>query len=540
MSISPDGSNLSSPVADNNHHHHNKESKEKVSASEEMDPTDFVHVGDDDLGNSDNEDIRKTSVLTTSGIQGFYLPEIKRNLSADPTSTENLYAALNNRIGEAKESTLTSSPQCTVENSAYFHSSVAHSNMYEGLANPPISARCLRFRDCLNRNEPSEATAAEESEGIFVGQLPSSYLEEDIIALLVCLGNDTQTSVHVRDVKCHNRDRTCAFIMVNAKALECLLSYSKRVLCDVNCVWVVEPSQSPQIASFIRLFPRESLRGVPKASLVIEKLTPQPRSSRVGSHHHEPTFNERNAIHRAYFGRPSSVSYNNSFSGGPNMPPGLFNPMKTEGAPANRYAVQPPITGPNSNNHNNVQNFFNYSFPQERGEFMGTNASPLATLGAPPMLPTPASQSSSRNNSSVVNVNVPLQLYGDPAAPIVRTAVTLSPTLSTVRCSCGQYLHLSQCGQQNQCKICQTEVLPSTVAYWCASGHITVCTGCALSRHLVEVIPQNPLDNNNNNNNNNSMSSIHANPSPTHQAYNPSTAQQRMMFLQFGNSNVYQ
>ncbi|RNF15847.1 uncharacterized protein Tco025E_05436 [Trypanosoma conorhini] len=156
-------------------------------------------------------------------------------------------------------------------------------NVYTSITATPLQGRALDFRSFLSKKQVPPAILKEGSVGVFVGQLPSTYSEEDSAALLRAIGADAGVPVHVRDVKSHNQSRTCAFVVVNRSALPVLLGYSKRVLCDVSCVWVVGREQAVHLKYYINGFLRDRLRGVPKAALVLEELTPQYMRSRTSA-----------------------------------------------------------------------------------------------------------------------------------------------------------------------------------------------------------------------------------------------------------------
>ncbi|EAN80366.1 uncharacterized protein TEOVI_000606300 [Trypanosoma equiperdum] len=147
--------------------------------------------------------------------------------------------------------------------------------VYASIETSPLQGRRLNFRAFLTKKTVPTSIMKEGQAGVFVGQLPSTYTEEDTAALLRAIGDDAGVPVHVRDVKSHNQSRTCAFVTVNQGALQVLLGYSKRVLCDSVCVWVVEPEKAQYLKDFVDGLVRERLRGVPKAALVLEQLTPQ-------------------------------------------------------------------------------------------------------------------------------------------------------------------------------------------------------------------------------------------------------------------------
>ncbi|PBJ70495.1 hypothetical protein BCY84_18416 [Trypanosoma cruzi cruzi] len=162
-------------------------------------------------------------------------------------------------------------------------SQTSEANVYTSITALPIQGRSLDFRGFLSKKQVASDILKENSVGVFVGQLPSTYSEEDTAALLRAIGADSGVSVHVRDVKSHNQSRTCAFVVVNRSALPVLLGYSKRVLCDVSCVWVVEREQAAHLKDYVNGFVRDRLRGVPKAALVLEELTPQYMRSRTSA-----------------------------------------------------------------------------------------------------------------------------------------------------------------------------------------------------------------------------------------------------------------
>ncbi|KAH9578656.1 hypothetical protein LSM04_001558 [Trypanosoma melophagium] len=155
--------------------------------------------------------------------------------------------------------------------------------VYSSIASSPLRGRPLDFRAFLTKKQVPASIAKENPIGVFVGQLPSTYSEEDTAALLRAIGADANVPIHVQDVKSHNQSRTCAFVLVNSSALPVLLGYSKRILCDISCVWVVEREQAPHLKDYINSFLRDRLRGVPKAALVLEELTPQYVRNRTSS-----------------------------------------------------------------------------------------------------------------------------------------------------------------------------------------------------------------------------------------------------------------
>ncbi|CAJ1011228.1 hypothetical protein Q4I28_006541 [Leishmania naiffi] len=401
--------------------------------------------------------------------------------------------------GTAHSSSQASSPKNTSQ-------SLSSVNVYANIANSPLCARSLPFRDFLNQKSVPPHIENEESTGIFVGQIPSSYAEEDIEALLKAIGHERGKMVQVRDVKCHNRDRTCAFIMINAGALTAILDFTKRVLCDLNCVWIVEHSQAAQLPLFIQQMPREQLRGVPKAALVLEKLTPQSKSR-----HSSSKSNATTSPNTGYVTMQNGVMSPMQQSMVNMVPPTVFVQQQGTGAsaaPAAGYldvsALQAtsPFVGANfvqAAHGNGLPQFFDTSRFQP-GAPTGTVFSPSGVAPCPSsvyampvsnngianievanqMLLT-APRSFAEFNSHQLNRFPPSPLQKESSAPPPKpTMVTLQPTLQSEHCSCGQMLLLSQYLEMGTCAKCQCVISPNDVAYWCVSGHIAVCANCAL------------------------------------------------------------
>ncbi|KPA84620.1 hypothetical protein ABB37_01143 [Leptomonas pyrrhocoris] len=388
-------------------------------------------------------------------------------------------------------------------------------NVYSNIACPPLCAKNLNFRDFLNKKIVPQKIENEESTGVFVGQLPSSYSEDDIEALLKAIGNEYGQTVQVRDVKSHNRDRTCAFVMINAGALNAVLDFTKRVLCDINCVWVVDHSQAAQLPIFVQQMPRDQLRGVPKAALVLEKLTPQSKP--------------RHIAHPAQTGLPTSPS---AAYGG--IQPNLISSMSVmthpvilqqqqHGGVAPGVGMVPPAafmdaTGlqatspfagsgyvPSPSMGNALPQFFSTGAFQDPGATgalfsanggapsptsvyamqMGTNSS-IASIEAANQMMIAASRSRTNSQSHQLNM-APLPVpngSADGLAP-VRTAVQLTSTLQQEHCSCGRMLFLSQYPKSGTCAKCSAIINSNEVAYWCPNGHIAVCIMCALQTSVT-------------------------------------------------------
>ncbi|CAC9524002.1 conserved hypothetical protein [Leishmania infantum JPCM5] len=436
-------------------------------------------------------------------IAGFMAPaasnspiSFSRELGVDHT-TGNVYL-----MGAAPSSSPASSPQNTSQ-------SFSSLNVYASIANPPLCARSLPFRDFLNQKSVPPHIENEESTGIFVGQLPSSYAEDDIEALLKAIGHERGKIVQVRDVKCHNRDRTCAFIMINASALAAILEFTKRVLCDINCVWIVEHNQAAQLPLFIQQMPREQLRGVPKAALVLEKLTPQSKSRH--SNHKSNVATSPNTGYTAIQTRMLSPMQH-SVPGVSMLSHPVFlqqqgvgaSPTAAAGGHLDVSALQAtsPFGGSNYLQAANVN-----GLPQLFGSSRFQPGAPMGTFFAPGGV-TPCSNSvytMQLSNSGIANIEVANQMMlaasrscGEfpnyqlnmfPTSPSSKeasapppkpTTVTLQPALQSEHCSCGQMLLLSQYPEQGTCAKCQCVILPNDVAYWCVSGHIAVCANCAI------------------------------------------------------------
>lgn len=161
------------------------------------------------------------------------------------------------------------------------HSSTSQNSqdVYTQLRESPWEAVRVDFRQFHFRKvHVPHDVQLEPSVGVFIGQLPNSYSEDDVKALLYAIAHQAGRTVQVRSVKSHGMDGTCAFVMVNHSALPTLLTFNRRILCDINCFWVVEPSRTALLPRVIEQTPRHCLRGVPKAPLVLEKLVPQTRN----------------------------------------------------------------------------------------------------------------------------------------------------------------------------------------------------------------------------------------------------------------------
>jgi hypothetical protein len=391
-------------------------------------------------------------------------------------------------------------------------------NVYSSIASLPLCAKKLNFREFLNQKVVSQQIENEESTGIFVGQLPSSYSEDDIEALLKAIGNEHGQTVQVRDVKSHNRDRTCAFMMINAGALNAVLDFTKRVLCDINCVWVVDHSQASQLPIFIQQMPRDQLRGVPKAALVLEKLTPQskprhPAHSTQGSLASSPsaTYGGMQPNLVSSLGLLSQPMFlqqqqQQQHGGGGMIPPTTF--LDATGLPATS-----PFSGSSfvasSPGGNGLPQFFQPSAFQNPGTLgtlfnannvapsptsvyamqMGPNSS-IANIEAANQMMIAASRSRANSQSHPLNI-APLSPQKGPAdnlAP-VPMAVQLTPALQQEHCSCGRLLFLSQYPKPGTCAKCTSPISPREVAYWCPNGHIAVCIMCALRTSIATESP---------------------------------------------------
>ncbi|GET91431.1 hypothetical protein, conserved [Leishmania tarentolae] len=443
-------------------------------------------------------------------IVGFMAPAIStspmsfsRELGVDQPNS-NVYV-----MRPAHSSSQASSPQNTSQ-------SLSSVNVYANIANPPLCARALPFRDFLNQKSVPPHIENEESTGIFVGQLPSSYDEDDIEALLKAIGHERGKIVQVRDVKCHNRDRTCAFIMINASALTAILEFTKRVLCDVNCVWIVEQNQAAQLPLFIHQMPREQLRGVPKAALVLEKLTPQSKSRHSNSKSNVVT--SPNNGYAAIQTRMLSPIQHSVPSVSVLSHPAFLqqqgvgtSPVAAAGGHVDVPGLQAtsPFGGSNyiqATNVNGLSQLFGGSrFPP--GAPTGTFFSPGTITSCPNPVYT-----MQLSNSGIANIEVANQMMlaasrscGElhnqqlnmlPTSPSSRevissppkpTTVTLQPALQSEHCSCGQMLLLSQYPEQGTCAKCHCTILPNDVAYWCVSGHIAVCANCAIKANKPQI-----------------------------------------------------
>ncbi|KAG5495399.1 hypothetical protein GH5_03060 [Leishmania sp. Ghana 2012 LV757] len=402
-------------------------------------------------------------------------------------------------MGTAHSSSQASSPHNTSQSFSSF-------NVYASIANPPLCARSLAFRDFLNQKSVPLHIENEESTGIFVGQLPSSYAEDDIEALLKAIGHERGKIVQVRDVKCHNRDRTCAFIMINAGALTAILDFTKRVLCDINCVWIVEHNQAAQLPLFIQQMPREQLRGVPKAALVLKKLTPQSKSRH--SNHKPSAANSPNAGYPALQNGVMSPMQQNMMSM-------LSQPVYLQQQGAGVSAAAAPgyldVSTLQATSPFAASNYIQAASVKGLPQFLGTSrfppGAPTGTFFSPGGItscPNPvyamqvsnsgianievanqmmlaASRSFAELPSHQLNINPSSPSMKEPHAPPPKPiTVTLQPALQSEHCSCGQMLFLSQYPEQGTCAKCQSAISPNDIAYWCASGHIAVCTNCAI------------------------------------------------------------
>ncbi|KAH8603532.1 hypothetical protein ERJ75_001820800 [Trypanosoma vivax] len=195
-----------------------------------------------------------TTPIFGASTQQYDLPDTLKKNTSSSTSSHTSETARRSPMNASMDSGLT---------------------VYSSIETSALQGKRLDFRKFTEDKNVSAATAKEQSAGVFVGQLPSTYTEEDTAALLRAIGDDANVPVVVRDVKSHNQSRTCAFVIVNSSALSVLLSYSKRVLCDTSCVWIVERDKASGLKEFVNSFSRDRLRGVPKAALVLEELTPQ-------------------------------------------------------------------------------------------------------------------------------------------------------------------------------------------------------------------------------------------------------------------------
>lgn len=373
-------------------------------------------------------------------------------------------------------------------------------NIYASIMGPPLHAKPIFFRRFLNQKQVPSRIEAEESAGVFVGQLPSSYSEDDIEAMLKALGRERGQFVQVRDVKCHNRDRTCAFIMINAGALASVLTFSKCVLCDINCVYEVASSLAPQLPLYVQQLPRDQLRGVPKAALVLEKLTPQTKSR-----------NNNN----------NSNSYGNNATSHPNTRmPNPVAPAHTPPYPAGMKAVPQPFYfgHPPPTFVDGSALYSTPSMPPAMGfSFLSAATNPYfqgAAL-APPMYQIPSIASVemanqailaaawSRRRSGVAEVNQPRLVPTASATTRLPTAISLPLMLQSAMCSCGQPLHLSQFPQVGRCCSCDGNIEANSIAYSCPTAHVAVCTTCAMKTVNADSPPTRGAANSNSNSGNN-------------------------------------
>lgn len=173
-------------------------------------------------------------------------------------------------------------------------------DVYEALQRDPINATRINFRSfhCspggtagprpsgVGGAAPSTSSLDQEpSVGLFIGQLPCSYSQEDIKAVLLALAKKAGQAVQVRSVKSHGAEHTCAFAMINSSGLAVFLRFHRRVICDLNSVWLIDECKIPYVPTFLdEISSHHFLRcGVPRAALVLEKLVPQ----RKQQHHHQ-------------------------------------------------------------------------------------------------------------------------------------------------------------------------------------------------------------------------------------------------------------
>lgn len=184
-------------------------------------------------------------------------------------------------------------------------------DVYEALQSEPFFATRLDFRSfhslqrgtgSRSRGSSSNTLSNELSVGLFIGQLPSSYLTDDIVAVLHTLSSQAGQQVQIRSVKSHGSGHTCAFVMVNSNALPALLGFNKRVVCDLNSLWLVDESKIPYLRFFLEeTASRHIMRScVPRAALVLEKLVEQPRP---------PSFDHRKTKKPAASRNTSSSSF---------------------------------------------------------------------------------------------------------------------------------------------------------------------------------------------------------------------------------------
>lgn len=153
-------------------------------------------------------------------------------------------------------------------------------DVYHDIRFSPWYGERINFREFHKARKAPQSVQVEPSVGLFFGQLPNSYSEDDIKAVLRAIADHAGwKGIQVRSVKSHGTDHTCAFVMINSGALGPILGYNKRVLCDINCLWVVEAERAHLLPQLVEQLPRQCLRGVPKAPVVLEKLVPQTRTT---------------------------------------------------------------------------------------------------------------------------------------------------------------------------------------------------------------------------------------------------------------------
>lgn len=171
---------------------------------------------------------------------------------------------------------------------------VPDADVYEALQSEPICATRIHFRSFSYRQAvtasrqrqrmatggpslPSSSVEWEASVGLFIGQLPCSYSQEDVKSVLIAVAIQKGETVQIRSVKFHGAEHTCAFVMINSSALPVLLEFHRRVVCDLNSIWLIDPSKVACIPSMLEgMGYHHFLRcGVPRAALVLERLVPQ-------------------------------------------------------------------------------------------------------------------------------------------------------------------------------------------------------------------------------------------------------------------------
>eukprot|EP00796_Vickermania_ingenoplastis_P013320 gene13320-9156_t len=237
-------------------------------------------------------------------------------------------------------------------------------DVYNHIRESPWLASRIDFRQFHSRKaHVPHAIQLEPSVGLFMGQLPNSYSEDDIKAMLYAIAHNAGKPIQARSVKSHGIDRTCAFVMLNSSALAVLLPYNKRILCDINCLWVVESSRAHFLPLVVDHTPRHCLRGVPKAPLVLEKLVPQAKNRAPAHGHHSHRSGHRskgsnNVLHGGYpgmghmpLGGFSAAAWNGAMPVVGNSPwitagnPTIFCPMSgMEGYANPPYVLAPPGT----------------------------------------------------------------------------------------------------------------------------------------------------------------------------------------------------